>query len=436
VKQIKILLTNKDHHTMSNIKFSQLPNLANITAATIVPVVDAGSNYTVTTANLQAFVNGGNGNITTNNLSATGNITGGNILTTGNITANYFFGNGSQLTGLPETYNNANVVSLLAAFGSNTLSTTGTVTSGNVTAPFFLGNGSQLTGVVSSYGNANVATLLSSFGSNAVSTTGNVTAGNIEVTGANAQLRMAGTTSNKVNFGTTGAGSPTVGTYSPGAKVVIYDNISNTSAGYAIGVDPSTMWFGVDQAGSNFEYFVGNAKVASIETNGTIIGANLTTTGTVSATGNITGSFFLGNGSALTGVATTNNVVDLTTNQTVAGNKSFTGTTTLNPYIETVAASVNTGSSVTPTMSNGPVQRFIANSNFTLQAPSGMVTGQSITLIIRQDGTGSRLMTANAAYRWAYGVKTLSTAANSIDMLSIFYDGTNYLCNLVKGYTA
>ena len=341
---------------MSNIKFSQLPNLANITAATIVPVVDAGFNYSVTTANLQAFVNGGN--ITTGNLSATGNVIGGNVLSsgvisatgtltggnvqtagtvsaagnvtggnivttgavsaTGNITANYFLGNGSQLTGLPVSYTNANVVTLLATFGSNTVSTTG-----NVTAGFILGNGSQLTGLPATYTNANVITLLASFGSNTISTTGNITA-----------------------------------------------------------------------------------------------------------------AFFQGNGSALTGIATSNNVVDLTTNQTVAGNKTFSGTTTLNPYIETTAATVNTGASVTPTMSNGPVQRFTANSNFALNEPSGMVTGQSITLIIRQDGTGSRLMTANAAYRWAYGVKVLSTPSNSIDVISIFYDGTNYLCNLVKGYVS
>jgi hypothetical protein len=44
-------------------------------------------------------------------------------------------------------------------------------------------------------------------------------------------------------------------------------------------------------------------------------------------------------------------------------------------------------------------------------------------------------MTANAVYKFAYGVKNLSTVAGSIDMLSIFFDGTNYLCNLVKGYT-
>jgi hypothetical protein len=68
----------------------------------------------------------------------------------GNITADYFIGNGSQLTGLPDSYGNANVVTLLAGFGSNTISTTG-----NITGNYFIGNGSQLTGLPAGYANAN-----------------------------------------------------------------------------------------------------------------------------------------------------------------------------------------------------------------------------------------------------------------------------------------
>jgi hypothetical protein len=64
------------------------------------------------------------------------------ISTTGNITADYFIGNGSQLTGIVavSSYGNANVVANLAALGSNPISTTG-----NVTASYFIGNGSLLT---------------------------------------------------------------------------------------------------------------------------------------------------------------------------------------------------------------------------------------------------------------------------------------------------
>jgi hypothetical protein len=53
---------------------------------------------------------------------------------TGNVTGNYIFGNGSQLTGITagSTYSNANVVTLLASFGSNSISTTGNITASNL----------------------------------------------------------------------------------------------------------------------------------------------------------------------------------------------------------------------------------------------------------------------------------------------------------------
>jgi hypothetical protein len=94
----------------------------------------------------------------------------GNVTTTANVSGAYIKGNGSQLTGMvssivagpgisisgstgavtitnnnPNAYTNSNVTSLLASFGSNTISTTGSITGGNI-----LGNGSGLTGLVTS----------------------------------------------------------------------------------------------------------------------------------------------------------------------------------------------------------------------------------------------------------------------------------------------
>jgi len=118
------------------------------------------------------------------NLAPTGQVAvAGPVSATGNITGSYFIGNGSQLTGLPATYSNANVVTLLAAFGSNVVSTTG-----NITAGYVLGNGSQLTGLPATYGNANVAAYLPTYtgnlNPNTISATGNVSAQNLQTTGA------------------------------------------------------------------------------------------------------------------------------------------------------------------------------------------------------------------------------------------------------------
>jgi hypothetical protein len=121
------------------------------------------------------------------------------------------------------------------------------------------------------------------------------------------------------------------------------------------------------------------------------------------------------------------------TGNVTTGNLAVTANIT--SYVEQTTSQGNTSTSFTPIYSNGIVQRITATANFGLQAPSGLTAGQSITLVITQDATGSRVMTPNGVYRFAYGYKTLSTTANAIDMLSIFYDGTNYLCNLVKGYS-
>ena len=136
----------------------------------------------------------------------------------GNISAPYFIGNGSQLTGLPASYGNANVTTLLSNFGSNTILTTGNVTGGNVltsgvlsvggivtiastagnvltttgniSAGYLYGNGAFLTGLPANYGNSNVTTLLSSGTvSTPIISTGNISGNNISggyVTIANA----------------------------------------------------------------------------------------------------------------------------------------------------------------------------------------------------------------------------------------------------------
>jgi hypothetical protein len=122
-----------------------------------------GSNHT-TAGQVSAGGNITGANLRTGGLvSATANITGGNILTvglisaTGNVTANYFIGNGSQLTGISAgNYSNANVAAYLPTYTGNLISLLGPVTTtANVTANYFVGNGSQLTGITNT-GVANV----------------------------------------------------------------------------------------------------------------------------------------------------------------------------------------------------------------------------------------------------------------------------------------
>ena len=63
------------------------------------------------------------------------------------------------------------------------------------------------------------------------------------------------------------------------------------------------------------------------------------------------------------------------------------------------------------------------NETFTFSNP---VKGANYIIVLKQDATGSRTITFPTV-KWAGGTApTLSTGANEIDIVSMFYDGTAY----------
>lgn len=64
---------------------------------------------------------------------------------------------------------------------------------------------------------------------------------------------------------------------------------------------------------------------------------------------------------------------------------------------------------------------------------SNLPTGGTVTIIITQDGTGSRTG-AFTSTKFAGGTPTLTTDANAIDVVSIFNDGTNKIANIAKAF--
>jgi hypothetical protein len=152
-------------------------------------------------------------------------------------------------------------------------------------------------------------------------------------------------------------------------------------------------------------------------------------------------------GSALTFTEMDNNLTNLATAANASASltgASFTGNVELNNnHISnailqtTIEKTSNIGAvsgAVTINGNTGPIQRATLVGNITINTTNltNFSTGESVTLVLTQDGTGSRLLTSNLKY--AGGSKTLSTANASIDTISITYDGTNYLAALVKGY--
>jgi hypothetical protein len=135
-------------------------------------------------------------NVPAANVSGLGNISTINL---NGSSSQVLYGNGVfAAAGGSSSYGNSNVATYLASYGSNTITTTGNVSVGNIIATN-IGNAAaiNLTGstsnvlygngvfapITSSYGDSNVATLLGAFGSNNVSTTGNITANNMTASG-------------------------------------------------------------------------------------------------------------------------------------------------------------------------------------------------------------------------------------------------------------
>jgi len=86
----------------------------------------------------------------------------------------------------------------------------------------------------------------------------------------------------------------------------------------------------------------------------------------------------------------------------------------------------NSGGAAAIDFNEGQKQRITltANSTFTFTDPLG--PGNFILKLI-QDGTGSRTVTWPAAVLWPSGTApTLSTAGGSVDLVSLYFDGTNY----------
>lgn len=121
---------------------------------------------------------------------------------------------------------------------------------------------------------------------------------------------------------------------------------------------------------------------------------------------------------------------------------SFADNVVLRPeikdYAETVYTGGSTSTAVTLDETNGNVQTFTMTGNctFTMPSGSGLQAGTSITLILTQDGTGSRTG-AFTSVKWAGGsAPTLTTTATSgIDILT-FYTFNGGASPVWYGFTA
>ena len=292
--------------------------------ANFASIPDYANNAGNITGNVQSNITG-LGTLTSLSVSGTANITGianvtgsltvgslltsGQISTAGNITANFVLGNGSALTGvtvaslpalnLTGTTLSSNVLnSSLTSLGVlSSLSVSGNIISGNVSGTTFTGNlVGQVNGNVTGNLNGNV--------------TGNLT-GNVNgnVTGNLTGTASVATTANSVD-GANVSGTVATAAYAASAgTTVTASSVTGNAQGNITSVGTLTDLTVTGNITSSTGYFLGNGSLLSgISANyGNANVANYLptfsgqlTAGNISATGNITATYFVGDGGNIT----------------------------------------------------------------------------------------------------------------------------------------
>lgn len=143
-------------------------------------------------------------------------------------------------------------------------------------------------------------------------------------------------------------------------------------------------------------------------------------------------------------VDVTSAVVQTTTDQSIGGNKTFTGVTTFDDAVgfDQITVTYNASDTEVNFKSDGNKAYLvptgnIADLNLNMPAVSG-----NFVLILKQDGTGGRTVTAykvfdnsgsaasgSATVLFAGGSNpTLTTGANKTDILSFYWDADNEIC--------
>ena len=376
--------------TATNIALNNILTPGNISAA---GNITAGGSLTV-------------GSFAASALSASGNVTGGNLITgglisaTGNITGNYILGNGALLTGVITSVANINNgtsnVTVVSSGGNVTVGIGGT---GNVAV--FASTGEYVTGVVSASGNITGGNLNAaglSLSGNVVSplaVTGNITGGNIISVAAMSAATLT-TTSDVVVGGNLTVNGDT--TYNNVTSFNVEDPI--ISLGRGANNAPLVSDDGKDR-GEQLWYYSGSEKsafvgfnntadklfaaidvsianeIVTINSYGNFVVGNLEGA-TVSTTGNITGNYYIGNGSQLTSVVATG--VGVLPSLSVTGN-TITGNLNALEQVSAVGnitgGNIVAGSIISATGNILSGNNIIATANITggnILAGSGVIT--------------------------------------------------------------
>jgi hypothetical protein len=445
----------------SSVIWGQVTQISNIA---INNISDGTSNVKIAdvNGNVTTSVNG-TPNVVIVSASA-GQRVAGNISATGNVRGSYLLGNGSQLTGLNPLYNNSNVIVLLSDFGSNTISTTGTITAGNVTGSNFLtnniisatgnittsgyflgdfignmvttitnvpgpsgavlyndgtGNVAATVGLVFDNSNPNVLTVLGSYSATGnvltgglISAVGNIAGGNLSGTNITGTLVTAAQ-NNITSVGTLSSLSVTANVN--GGNLRTSGQVSATG-----NIRTANYLFVGQDINASGDVTATSYTGTSISLSGNITSGNIRTGGQVSATGNVTGNYILGNGSQLSGMYNNSNV---STFLAAFGSNSIstTGNITADRFIGNVAVLVGLNGQGEHAANLGPPGWTELNSNVIVQITGNANSYAQINFQNISNGTHATtdyIATANSGDDSTYFVD-MGIASNNYDPLDI-----------------
>jgi hypothetical protein len=353
------------------------------------------------------------GNITGNNLISSGSISAvGNITTAGNIAGNYLLGNGAFITGITATNISA------AALTGTTLSSNVLYSSlkvvddllyldvvGNITTQGrFVGSGAGLTNIPG----ANIV------GSVANATYAVTAATAYSIAGANVTGAVANATYAVSAGSATTANTATTATYATTANAVAGANVSGTvaNATYAVTAGSATTANTATVAGTVTTAAQPNitsvGTLTSVSVSGNATAGNILTSGKISAVGNITGNYFIGNGALLTGVAASNVNANALTGTTLSSNVLYSSLKVVDDLlyldvvgnITTQGRFIGSGSGLT-NISGANITGTVANATYAVTAGTAYsVAGANVTGAV-----------ANATYATSAGVATTANTA-------------------------
>jgi hypothetical protein len=93
-------------------------------------------------------------------------------------------------------------------------------------------------------------------------------------------------------------------------------------------------------------------------------------------------------------------------------------------YTASAVVTLTDGGTITPDFNAG--RNFVVTlaGNRILANPTNQAAGQSGLVIVKQDATGSRTLSYGSAWKFSGGAPTLSTTANSVDVISYYVESS------------